>query len=318
MFNKILLPLDGSSLAEYVLPHVVAIARPWNAQVHVLRVLDPSGVANRPGSVDPFDWQIRKTEAETYVKTVSERLRQADVQASEAVLEGKAAEAVVEYSRLNEMDLILMSSHGQSGISGWNVSSVVQKIILRAQRSVMIVRAYQPTSADLTGLNYRRILVALDGSQRAELVLAVAAALARSSEAEILAAHVVKPPEMPRRTPPTPEDVELANQVTERNRIEASRYLEELKRRLSELVETRLLVSENVSIALHELVDQEGVDLVVLSAHGYSGATQFPYGSTVVSFIAYGTTPLLVIQDVPPDRIQPTRAEIAAREQGGR
>jgi nucleotide-binding universal stress UspA family protein len=192
------------------------------------------------------------------------------------------------------------------------VSSVVQLIILRARRSVMIVRAYQPAEENDKELKYRRILLPLDGSPRAEAAIPVAEALASHHEGEILIAHVVRQPEMPRRTPPTQEDIQLANQVTERNRDEASRYLMEMKTRLGGEIETRLLISDRVSADLHELVDQENIDLVVLSAHGYSGDTRWPYGSVVVSFIVYGTAPLLVVQDLPEDRIEPTPAEVAA------
>jgi nucleotide-binding universal stress UspA family protein len=84
--------------------------------------------------------------------------------------------------------------------------------------------------------------------------------------------------------------------------------------RLPPGVETRLLSTDNVTVALHELVDREQIDLVVLSAHGYSGATRFPYGSHVVSFIAYGSTPLLIVQDLTPADVEPTAAEEVAGE----
>ena len=122
---------------------------------------------------------------------------------------------------------------------------------------------------------------------------------------------------MPRRAPPTQDDIELENKITERNRLEAARYLEQLQSRLSLDVQTRLLVSNNPAATLHELVDREDVDLVLLNAHGYSGETQWPYGSLAVSFIAYGTTPLLIMQDIPPDEVEPTQAEVAARERKG-
>jgi nucleotide-binding universal stress UspA family protein len=70
--------------------------------------------------------------------------------------------------------------------------------------------------------------------------------------------------------------------------------------------------------SLHTQVEQEQADLLILSAHGYGGETRWPYGSVVISFIAYGTTPLLVLQDLPQERIEPSPAEIAAKERGGR
>ncbi|HEX8991165.1 MAG TPA: universal stress protein, partial [Anaerolineales bacterium] len=232
------------------------------------------------------------------------------------ILEGPAAERIVEFSRTNDVPLIMLCSHGQSGLSGWNVSSIVQKIILRAHTSIMIVRAYQPACPDLTGLRYRRLLVPMDGSQRAEFILPAVATLARAQDAQIVLAHVIRRPEMPRQMPPTREDVELADRLVERNQAEAVRYLDDLRSHLPGETQARVLVSEHVTAALHELVDQENIDLVLLSAHGHSGLTRWPYGSVVLSFIMFGTTPLLIMQDLPSDQIEPTPAEIAAREHG--
>jgi nucleotide-binding universal stress UspA family protein len=78
-----------------------------------------------------------------------------------------------------------------------------------------------------------------------------------------------------------------------------------------------VLLSDHAAESLHDLVEQANVDLVVLSAHGHSGGTKWPYGSLVVNFIAYGTTPLLIMQDLSPDEVERTRAEMLARERKG-
>jgi nucleotide-binding universal stress UspA family protein len=142
----------------------------------------------------------------------------------------------------------------------------------------------------------------------------MASTLARFHEAQILLAHVVRRPEMPRRTPPSREDVEVADRLVERNQTEAIQYLNDLRAQLSGEVQARVLVSNHIAATLHELVEQEMIDLVVLSAHGHSGLTQWPYGSVVISFIAFGTTPVLIVQDLSQDEIQPSLAEIAAKE----
>ena len=316
MFKRILLPMDRSSVAECVLPHAVAVARAFESQVTLVHVMDPAQQANWHRAVDPLAWQIRKAEAESYLGNLVLRLQKTGLRTEKQILDGSAAERIVELSRKTDAPLIMISSHGQSGLSGWNVSSVVLKVILRACTSIMIVRAYQPTPAEMTSLRYRRILVPIDGSQRAEYVLPMANTLARFHQAQILLAHVVKRPELPRRTPPSHEDVELADRLVERNRTEAIQYLDDLRSQLSGEVQARVLVSDHVAATLHELVEHERIDLVVLSAHGHSGLTQWPYGSVVISFITFGTTPLLIVQDLPPDEIKPSPAEIAAREQG--
>ena len=316
MFNRILLPMDRSSVAECVLPHAVAIARAFESQVTLVHVMGSSQPGHWRRAMDPLNWGIRKAEAEGYLGDLTVRLRKAALPAEKQILEGDAAERIVEFSRKTDTPLVMISSHGQSGLSGWNVSSVVLKVIMRACTSIMIVRAYQPTPTEMTSLRYRRILIPIDGSQRAECVLPVARNLARFHEAQILLAHIVKRPEMPRRTPPTSEDVELADRLVERNRTEAVQYLDDLRSQLSGDVQVRVLVSDHIAVTLHELVEQEAIDLVVLSAHGHSGLTRWPYGSVVMSFITFGTTPLLIVQDLPQGELKASPAEIASREQG--
>jgi nucleotide-binding universal stress UspA family protein len=190
-------------------------------------------------------------------------------------------------------------------------------VILRAYVPVLIVRAYEPVADELSALHYRRLLVPLDGSQRAECVLPVARALSSFHNCTLLLAHVVNEPEVPRHAPLSEEEEELVNRLVERNRDAGEAYLQDLKSRLSNDVETRLLVGDNASAALHELVDREEIDLVLLSAHGYTGAAQWPYGSVALNFIAYGATPLLIVQDLPEGRVRRTRAEEAAAEEKG-
>jgi nucleotide-binding universal stress UspA family protein len=317
MFRRILLPLDSSELAECVLPHLVAIAQICEPEVQLLRVLEPFGVTARMRMIDPVDWEIRKAEAESYLSGIAERLQNAGLRVSAHLYDGRPAEQIIEVAHSWNADLILMSSHGQSGISPWNVSSVVQQVILRVHRSLMIIRAYQPVTEDLTGLRYRKIFLPLDGSQRAEMPLTLAESLARAHSSEILAAHVVRQPELPRRTSASQEDLLLVNQLTQRNRVEALKYLEDLKSRIELAIQTKLEVSSSISRSLHQIADENNVDLTILSAHGYSGDTRWPFGSVGLGFIVYGSTPLLILQDLPTNRIEPTRAEIAARETGG-
>ena len=317
MFEHILVPLDGSQTAECVLPHTVALARALGARVTLLRVVEYVRPDDRTQSVDPLAWHIRKAEAKVYLDNVTTRLQEVGLRTESALLEGQAAERIIELARNQDVGLILLGSHGQSGLSGWNVSSVVQKIILRAHMPTMIVRAYQHLPSDLEGLRYRHVLVPLDGSQRAECVLPLATILTRSHESKLLLVRVVAKPEMPHLEPLTPEESELVRQVTERNRLQAVRYLEQLQPRLAAEIETRLLVSDDVAMSLHNLVAQEHVDLVLLSAHGYSGSTRWPYGSVALNFIAYGASPLLIVQDLSPDQVQRTQAEMLTREHKG-
>ncbi len=316
MFSNMLVPLDGSALAECVLPYAVALARAFSSRLTLLRVLERVHV-DYDRLVDPLDWHISRGEAEAYLADWASRLREAGVETGYKLVHGRVTDQVIDFVHDHGIDLMVLSSHGQGGLGGWNVSGTVQKIIFRVHISVMIVRAYQPIDGDLTEMRCQRLLLALDGSQRAEAALAPAQQLASFYSCEVLLASVVSRPEVIRRRPLTPEEAELKDKLTSLNQLETDSYLQQLASSLSSegiKVEKRPLLGASPTEALQDLVQQEQVDLVVLSAHGSTGAANWPYGSVATNFIAYGTTPLLIIQDLAAGILQPTEAELAAQE----
>ncbi|MEZ4864953.1 MAG: universal stress protein [Caldilineaceae bacterium] len=317
MFTHILAPLDRSELAECILPHAVAVAHAFDAKLTILHVAEPVEADGESAMVDPLHWEMQKTEAQAYLDEIATKLRTADVPVATHLLEGRAAESIINFVHQEEVDLILLSSHGQSGLSRWNVGSVAQKVIVEAPASFMLVRSYQTQDADLTEARYQRILAPLDGSQRSECILASVEGLAHYHKAQLLLAHVVRRPEIPRHIPLSAEETELYERTTALNRTVAAEYLKQLQERLPLKSETHLLDSDDVASALHELARQVNADLIVLGAHGYSGSTKWPYGSMTTSFITYGAQPLLIIQDLTQEEIEPTPAQQAAREIAG-
>ncbi|MDQ4075696.1 MAG: universal stress protein, partial [Chloroflexota bacterium] len=189
MFKHILVPLDGSSLAESVVPHVLQIAQSFDSKVTCLHVLEQPKQAGEMQAVDPLGWEFRTKEVRMYLSDWTYRLQEVGVEVESVILEGPAAERIAEFALRHDVDLIALSSHGQSGLSSWNVSSVVQKVLLRGCTSIMIVRAYEFMQQDWHGVRYQRILVPLDGSQRAEMALPVASTLADHCDAQLVLAH---------------------------------------------------------------------------------------------------------------------------------
>jgi len=317
MFDHILVPLDGSLLAECTLPHIVAFALTSSAKVTLLHVLDRELTYGSMKVVDPLDWVIRKTEAEVYLQGICDRLRKEGLQSSAAIIVGRAADGIINYAHDNKVDLLALSSHGLSGLSGWNISSVVQKVLYRANISLLIIPAYRQIQMDLTSFHYQKVFVGLDGSKRAEWVLPEALKLITFHHASLLLAHVVHKPEMPSYLSLNEEVIDLLNLINERNRLYAEIYLKELYSRLpADLynIKTYLVISENPIDALRELAEQESADLLILSAHGGSGGYKRLYGSVTLSFITYGTTPMLILQDLNPGIIKLTQAEKASIE----
>jgi len=318
MFRHILIPLDGSGLAECAVSCAVAFARAFGSRVTLLRVLEKDQNAECLQPIDPLEWNMYKREANTYLSELGARFEAEGIGADCMVKEGHPAQRIIEAIQENDIDLMVLSSHGRSGLTGWSAGSVFQKIILRARISIMIVRAYHYGEEDPSApFQFSRILVPLDGSKRSEFALPPATTLAHSHKAELILTHVVNMPEMPRWTQLSQEDKELVNRLVDRNRDEMGKHFETVLPRLP--VEARTLVetSDDSALRLHELVREQQADLVVLSAHGYSGKSRWTFGSIAHTFITYGTTSLLLVQDFPRDKIEPTEAEASAAEKKG-
>lgn len=317
MINHILIPLDGSTLAECVLPHVLTMARGTNANVTLLHVLElPHAIIDKQ-AVDPLEWHLQKQEAEEYLDKIATQLRSNNLKVKGVIMEGPPAECIIDFANNNDVDLIALSSHGRSGLSRWNVSSVVQKIILRSSKSCLLIRAYLSSPKGLEEVRYNRLFVGLDFSTRAEYILPVAVSLAQFYKSELIIGMVIRKPEILHRFPLSEEDERLIMTIADRNYSEASHYFDQLLARLSLQgvnLQTRLVVGDDITASLHDMVEQENPDLVMLVAHGHSSESRWPYGSVAASFIAYGTTSLMIMQDLSGDEIQRTQAEMASRE----
>lgn len=320
MISHILVPLDSSTLAECVLPHVMAVAPAMNARVTLLHVLEHPRNGNGTPAVDPVDWHLRKHKSERYLEEIAERLRSSGLHTEYNIIEGSPAQSIIEFARNNNVDLIALSTHGNSGLSGWNVSSVVQKILLRSYKSMLLIRAYKPGFGDSSKVRYKRLFIGLDRSMRAEYVLPVAVKLAQVHKSELMMGTVIEKPQIIHRFPLSERDSMLINEIVEKNQESASHYLEQLLTQFSmeglEL-KTDIVVGENTSSVLHDMVEEINADLVMLVAHGHSGERRWPYGSVTNSFIAYGNTSLMIMQDLSESEIPRTHAELAVKEGKG-
>lgn len=321
MLNHILVPLDGSTLAECVLPHVTAIAPVTHARITLLHVLQQTQNGGGNPAVDPVDWHLKKQNAEKYLEGIVNRFSEAGILGVEPViLEGSPAGSVIDFARGNNVDLIALSTHGHSGLSGWNVSGVVQKILLRSYKSTLLVRAYMPSSTGTTKIRYKRLFVGLDCSARSEYVLPLAINLAQFYKSQLILETVIEKPRTINRMPVSQEFEELSNRFVEQNQQAASHYFKQLLAQFSTKtlkIKTHISVGNNAIAVLHDMAEESNADLVLLAAHGETGERRWPYGSVTTSFIAYGNTSLLIMQDLPEGEIHATRAELAIRESKG-
>ena len=141
MYKKILVPLDGSPLAEAVLPHAEALAKSERAEIVILRV--PVTPAAEYFARDPqASIQIRKdieNEAEKYVNEKVLQLKKDHVKASGMTREGLAPDTILAVAEETHADIIAMSTHGRTGVQRWLMGSVADKIIHHAHIPVMLI-----------------------------------------------------------------------------------------------------------------------------------------------------------------------------------
>ena len=148
MYKNIVAPLDGSELAECVLPHVATVARGCTTppKVTLIRVVEPlhllGGLESRISSEERRRIEDESTNvARDYLDQIVNQLKDKGITAQSEVLHGNAINTLVDYMNENETDLIVVASHGRSGISRWVWGSVTDKILRSSCVPVLMVRA---------------------------------------------------------------------------------------------------------------------------------------------------------------------------------
>lgn len=147
MYKNIMVPLDGSELAECVLPHVDALAKGCQMEkVTFVRVVEdirvPGGAeANLPEVEWKQIYSKHKAEAEQYLRQLVSRLKYDKVNVKSAVLTGPVADTLADYATRNDVDLIIIATHGRSGVSRWIWGSVADRVLRSACVPVFMIRA---------------------------------------------------------------------------------------------------------------------------------------------------------------------------------
>ncbi len=142
MYKKILVPLDGSELSESVLSHVVTIATGCQVpEVVLTRVREPLDKSVKETLDAKIASQLDEAyhdEAANYLEKIATTLKRKGIAVKVEVLSGKPAEEIIKYSQRSGVDLIIMSTHGRSGVSRWVFGSVADKVIRQTEVPVLI------------------------------------------------------------------------------------------------------------------------------------------------------------------------------------
>lgn len=315
MYCKVVVPLDGSELAEGVLPHVAEVLRDRAGWVYLLSAVPPiKGIV--PAFVDVrssssgMQEERRRTERELmeYLQTVAARLEPvaADVQTS--VRFGRPADEILTFASEVGADLIVMSTHGRSGLSRWVFGSVADRVLRGAACPVLLVRAGRAEHP----VAYQRILVPLDGSALAEQVLPHVKALlhldrASSLEREVRGStHVyllsVLTTGLGDRTVALltsyPPGLQLATTALHHAEVQLRGYLRSVAAALREQGAVVHVAVQRGSPADEILAHaaQVEADLIAMTTHGLSGTGRWVYGNVAGKVLQGARSPVLLVR----------------------
>jgi len=143
MYKKILVPLDGSELAKMALDEAEKLAKTFDAEIILFQVVPFMPIYGSPELVTPLIVDEKQKEAaETYLLNLSEELKKRRLKVTATVRTGQqVAVEIIDFAKEVGADLIIMCTHGRSGISRWVMGSVALKVLTRAETPILLIRS---------------------------------------------------------------------------------------------------------------------------------------------------------------------------------
>jgi nucleotide-binding universal stress UspA family protein len=310
VFQRILVPLDGSRLAEAILPDVLELAAQQRAEVVLLRV----ALAHALPGVELTEAQVHAVEeAERYLADVEHGLADRGIRVSSAVRYGRAAEEILDHARTSDIDLIAMSTHGRNGIERVLLGSVAERVLREAPVPVFLRRAAGPaptwTRAEAQEARgpvrpqrvapamqaVRHILCPVDFSRTSDAAMAQAGMLAQRFNADLTVLHVVYDPlDVTCLHIPHPPQEQLRDELIR----EAERMLQAQVHRTLRFV-PRAKTAVVLGSPFREIIryaQEHQVDLIVMGTQGVSGLNHLIMGSTAERVVRMAPCPVLSIR----------------------
>lgn len=295
MFKHILLPLDGSQLAESALPVVAYLANKLKAQVTLLHIIEK----NAPASIHGQHHLTNEDEACQYLQNIAEKAFSPELTVYRHVHTeevSKVSQSIVQHSDELEPDLIVMCAHGEGGLRDVVVGSIAQQVIASGTIPVLLL---QPEKDAAEFSSFERILVALDGNPEHESGYVLAAELAAELGAAVHLIQVV--PTLSTLNPKQSATGTLLPKTTaallEIDEDNASEYLEE---KITRLLKAGVTVSAEVERGdparqVVQSADTQNSQLIVLGTHGKSGMNAFWAGSVAPKIVEQTHRPILLV-----------------------
>jgi nucleotide-binding universal stress UspA family protein len=303
MFRTVLVPLDGSMFAEQALPVAIAIARRSRATLRLVRVVLPISAdffwAPLPGG--PLDFELREAdrqEANAYLDDLVGRLTKAGTMpASFDVVEDVVKERediseslAADIARTNA-DLVVISTHGRGALARVWLGSVADKLVRRLPVPVLLVRPHSTAPSLDSDFQLKHLLVALDGTAAAELIVEPAVAIGKSMDARFTFVRVVPPASH------LLHSTHSASAIEAHLRRGAESYLQAVANELRAnglRVETDVRIAGQPAVGILEQASVSGADLIALVTHGRGGINRLLMGSVADKVIRGSSLPVLI------------------------
>lgn len=299
MYTRMLIPLDGSKLAENVLPYARALAGALDLRIELLSVVDLMDFARttHAGHVRDFDPIIEAAvrEGEQYLEGVARSFTGRKVTC--VVEQGQADQIIIEKAAGDKETLIGMATRGRSGIHRWLMGSVAEKVLRGATNPLLLVRGDEEGKSD-GAATLKSIVVPLDGSKLAETVLPRAVELAKKLSLEIVLTRAYQ---IPLSTYGGAEAAYIPNPNALMNVVkeEAGAYLEakvdELRQNGVEKVSSILLLGSGADEII-DLARTTPDNLIAMCTHGRSGVKRWALGSVTEKVVRHSGDPVLVVR----------------------
>ncbi len=290
-YQRILVPLDGSELAEMAMIPAMEIASSMKAEVHCLQVVTGL-VLNLDPTLNRRIIDARKQMADLYLRSLRGRFIRTELNIITSTTSGSAAKSIIDYATKEDIDLIVMSSHGQSALSRWVYGNVAIKILRRAPCDTLMIRPLGTTES----LPRKRVMVPLDGSPLSERALKPAVALASIWNLEILLLRV-SPPIFTDQDPIGSHD--LFDEIEDNLNEVAMVYLLDIQAvQTSESISIRVETASGPEAAtIVDTADKYEVDLIVMSSHGRSGVGLWLMGSVSEKVLRKAACATLIVRN---------------------
>jgi nucleotide-binding universal stress UspA family protein len=312
--TTIVVPLDGSPLAEQVLPWARALAALTGAKLHLMTAVpEPRGEPgytpiaslyshqHEPDKATPREiarvWDALYSQAEGYLNEQAKAMRVMGLPATVEVCREAPADAILAAAVGQQAAFIVLSTHGRSGFSRWALGSVTDKVLHAAPMPVLLVRSSPDAPAQ--EVRFRRILVPLDGSTLARQALPLAADLAQRAGAAVTLVQAILPTvDVLTGTPLTGLPPVQLDGVYQALHAQAHHELDEAAERLrAQGLQVNTIIETSPAADLIIAVAQRcQADLVIMATHGRSGFSRWALGSVADKVLRALRTPLLLVR----------------------